>query len=169
MISISSVRKKIILTAIVIAVAIISTTAWYFYRWHNYSYRPLFFNTYSTNRDGLGPWRWRFEPIPLLDTEGRGVFFDFHHNMIAVVKLQKSNGMAGIVCLKATDKEFVISIDGIGVSIPVVENSLILINGLPPTFVRSLESNKADSVFKSIEVLDPDHRVLAIDELLKKG
>jgi hypothetical protein len=58
---------------------------YYYTRWFHYHDRPLFFNTYHPDRDGV-VWYWDFLPPPLSDFQGNTVFADFPNNMIAVVR-----------------------------------------------------------------------------------
>jgi len=76
-------RIRIAITAI--AAIALAAYGWHYYRWGDYSSRPLFFNEYRPNRDGIGPWHWHFEPGPIYDGTGRMLLLDFEDNMAAIV------------------------------------------------------------------------------------
>jgi hypothetical protein len=79
----STTRAKITVACIMLALAL--GGGWYYRRWYHYFSRPLFYNTYRPDRDGL-IWSWDLSPGPLSDYHGRLVFSDFGNNMVAVVK-----------------------------------------------------------------------------------
>ncbi|MGA2442279.1 MAG: hypothetical protein ABSH08_15105 [Tepidisphaeraceae bacterium] len=81
-------RLKI--SAICIMIAVLAGMAYYFVRWHNYKNRPLFYNTYKRDGDGI-IWKWDLWPPPLSDYQGNLVFADFPNNICAIVHYTDGN------------------------------------------------------------------------------
>jgi hypothetical protein len=138
---------KVLKVALVFSVvSLLVATGWYRYRWYNYGRKPLFYNTYSTNRDGIGPWGWKPYPGPRFDNFGKAIWVDNDANMAVLIDLgSKSSNV--VVWDHQCEQSIQLYINSIGVTVLKTPNSYMTIDASGCKRQRGLQPGEAIRIY----------------------
>jgi hypothetical protein len=153
---------------LVLVGALISPLLLRYYRWHNYSNKPLFFNAYGPP-DGFGPWCWDQDPSPLADGFGDLIFVDFSQNELAVVRPTSENPTW--VVNGISPDHFHMATGQMDIILPKSPNSLILADPKGVHVIHRLRPDEAKSEFDALSALMEDRRAMkaSIESFLSEG
>jgi hypothetical protein len=135
-----------VIAGVFIALAIVT---WY-YRWANFSHKPLFYNTYGPSSEGLGTWHWSLEPWWLADGKSYLIFVDFSLNELAVVNLPEQSHSAFLV-VDSSPNRLVIRVGLTDFILPKSPDTLLLINKLGSHTLHPLKASAARIEYTNIE------------------
>ena len=139
--------KLLKVSSIVLLVMLFGAAGWYRYRWYNYYHKPLFYNEYSPNRDGVGPWRWNLYPGLNFDDSGKAILMDRDANMVALVDLGRKG--YGVEFGRGNENIFRIYIDNKMIEIPRRSNSYVTVDASGCKWRRGLSPGEAERIYRS--------------------
>lgn len=151
-------RNRFLISTLVAAALLFSL--WWYYRWYHYPRKILFYNTYSTGREGAGAWNWRLWPAPSYDDNGRMLLYDSQANMLAVVISPDRPPHTGYQGGPISNDSWKLSLGTKWVIVNKSPDSLVQVDSAGEHFVRHLGPHEAERTAAAVETADigPDGR-----------